>query len=522
VNSGQPGKQISTGGYLGSGSETLADTVFQSDDFLSKRYDLVRRIGRGGMSAVYLAHDRQLDRQVAVKVMLPFDDEEAETFTIRFVNEARILARLNHPNIVHVYDFAATESGLRIIMEYVEGRTLYQRVADDGAMDEVEVAAIACEVLDALDVIHTEDVIHRDIKPGNVMLDGRGRVKVMDFGIAMTDAQDEDRTTESSVVGTMKFMAPEQANAETVSPRTDLFSVGATMAFCLLGNLPSVLRPQDLPPRLRSVLVRAMAADPAQRFASALEMQQAIEHAIRSQPPVQRKPKKRRSPLLIMAALGVCVGLFLAALLLVADLVLERALDRPPPPVTPPAEVLGEDDVGIVIEDEAVIEDAVEDAAGTGEIPSPGDPVEPAVDPAEAAAAPDPMAPIEEAPTAPPVIAPPADASAQLVEQVVAGPPSIKHLALDFVDDGDPARFEVRVVGDLTYEVFVNYRSLDGGSWRNVELRYRGNELYTGTLRLGGAYADGFVYYVSVLEQGGQSRVFSRGSTDSPYRVLVR
>ncbi len=490
---------------------TLASTIFQSDDFLSKRYDLVRQIGEGGMSAVYLARDRQLDRQVAVKVMLPFDDEDAETYTIRFVNEARILARLNHPNIVHVYDFAATESGLRIIMEYVEGRTLYEQVTDDGGLPEEQVARVACEVLDALDVIHAEDVIHRDIKPGNVMLDPRGRVKVMDFGIAMTDAGDDDRTTESSVVGTMKFMAPEQSRGETVTVRADLFSVAATMAFMLLGHLPQILSATDLPPRLRPVLVRAMAADPRARYASAQEMKAAIQQAIRNKPPEPRKRKSRLAPLIVLAVVGIGVGVVLGGLLLALELLGDppsRGAD--PLGFQPPEVIIGEEDEEILIEDVAVVEEV------------PGVPAQAVVEEAvpevrvfEVAPPPDVVDPGEPA-TAKPATEEP------VVTKATAAPPSIKHQVLRQVAEGEPARFEVRVVGDLTYEVFITYCPPDGGDWNTLELRYRGDELYTGSLRIGGDISEGFSYYVNVIEQGGSGQIYSRGTTSEPFDVWVR
>ena len=501
-----------------SDAQTIASTVFQSDDFLAKRYDLVRRIGQGGMSAVYLARDRQLDRPVAVKVMLPFEDVDAESSTIRFVNEARILARLNHPNIVHVYDFAATESGLRIIMEYVEGRTLHQRVYGDGPMAEVEVAAIACEVLDALEVIHDEDVIHRDIKPGNVMLDPHGRVKLMDFGIAMTDAADDDRTTENSVVGTIKFMAPEQSRAEPVTIRSDLFSVGATMAFCLLGDLPHILRPEDLPPRLRPVLVRAMASDPDLRYGTAAEMREAIEVAIRTEPPGPPR-KKRRWVLMLVVPLGAAMGIAAGGALLLFDLLVHDSPPVPNPPITLSGGSSGdvlieiEDGPEVMIEDVAAAEDPARDDTQP-DLEAPPVVESPVVEP-----------PVVEALIEPPAgEIQPADEPGELGEAtaVAAGPPAIKHQVLRVVTDGEPARFEVRVVGELSYDVFVAYRAAAGGSWRNLELRYRGNELYTGTLRIGGELAEGFTYYITVIEGGAQGQVYTRGATDSPFHVQVR
>ncbi len=498
---------------------TLAPTVFQSDDFLRKRYDLVRRIGKGGMSVVYLARDRQLDRPVAVKVMKPFTDEEAEQNTIRFTNEARLLAKMNHRNIVHVYDFAASESGLRIIMEYVEGKTLYQQV-QEGPMSELQVAAVACEVLDALEVIHDQGVIHRDIKPGNVMIDERGQVKVMDFGIAHLDELETDESSDS-VVGTRKFMAPEQSRGDPVSPRTDLFSLGATMAFCLLGELPSILSPKQLPERLRGVLVQAMAHDPAQRFAGAAEMREAIEEAIRSQPAAP--PKTRRVwPRLLL--LGALIGVLISALLFLPELLRGGGGQvAPPPPPPDPVEDRLENREAIVIEDEApigvaedeiLIEDGaiIEDggaAADAGENEASEDALEAAAEPAPPQ--------VRELPRERPT---PQPTSPSPTVQIVSGDPEIHHRPVRDVYYGDNAKFEVEVEGGGAWDVTLKFRAVDGGRWRDQNLRHRGGGLYTTTLRASGALGDGFEYYLTIVESDG-NRVYARGSANDPYAVVV-
>ena len=500
------------------GANTISDAVFQSDEFLAKRYDMIRRVGRGGMSVVYLAHDRQLHRNVAVKVTRPFGAEELDVQTARFVNEARILARLNHPNIVQVYDFAASESGMRIIMEYVEGRTLYQRVSQDGAMSEVEVAAITCEVLDAIELIHGEGVIHRDMKPGNVMLDDKGRDKVMDFGIAQTDGLDTDASS-GSVVGTIKFMAPEQSRAEAVTERSDLFSIGATMAYMLLGELPSVLRADQLPLNLRPVLLRAMARDPEARYTSAGEMREAIEVAARQPQPTAIGSKKLLL-LFLLLLVGGGIGLALAGTLLLWGW-LGRA--DPPPRVTPETgygSSIGEQDVvsggGMLV---------IEDEPGDGQ---------PAVEPPEDDSARDDAErereerrkereerEEREERTERETTTGGSATTAPVAGSTGSDKPKIKHPIVTSAADGDPVRFEVYVFGDETYSVSISYRGMSATSWRNLNLRHRGDGRYTATLRIGGELAEGVAYSVTVLEESGAGRAFTRGSLSEPYVIQV-
>ena len=504
----------------------ISDTVFQSDDFLAKRYDMIRRVGRGGMSVVYLAKDRQLRRNVAVKITRPFTDEETEVYTARFINEARILARLNHPNIVHVYDFAASESGMRIIMEYVDGRTLYQRVSQDGPMHEVEVAAIACEVLDAIEVIHGEGVIHRDMKPGNVMLDDKGRVKVMDFGIAQTDGLDTDASS-GSVVGTIKFMAPEQSRGETVTERSDLFSVGATMAFMLLGELPSVLRADQLPASLRPVLLQAMARDPAARFASATEMREAIETA--AQEPQGGGLAKKLILLAVLPIFGIGFGLVLAAVVLFGWLGTEGSSTGDADPNGFHGTPGGGDEDLVSGGGMMVIED------DPGEVEEAGDPGERLEEEEEderdrdrdrekareeerdrdrEKAREEEREEREEATAAP--VAPSTGGDASSDEK-----PWIKHPIRTTAADGDRVRFEVYVKGTQSYAVSVTYRAAAGGSWRTLKLPDRGEGRYTNLLTIRGDLSGGVAYYVTIFEESGPGRNFTRGSLNDPYIIAV-
>ena len=535
LSAGQPRKRETpsqiTDGRVG-GSQ-IAPTVFQSDDFLSKRYDLIRRIGKGGMSAVFLATDRQLDRQVAVKVMKPFAGDEAEAATSRFITEARICARLNHRNIVHIYDFAATESGLRMIMEYVEGATLYQRVKADGPMSEMEVGAIACEILDALETTHGQNVVHRDIKPGNVMLDDQGRVKVLDFGIAFTGGVDTDASS-GAIVGTRKFMAPEQSRAEPATVRSDLFSLGATMAFMLLGELPAVLNPEDLPAQLRPVLVQAMALEPVDRFASAAEMRDAIEETFQDKPPAKQAPAgaKRRSPMLVLVPAGLMIGLLFGAVLLLPDYLANRRLNAThsttQPSVTTPrgdtpvlVDDAGEDElIEILIEDEDELPQlsGMDVTAPDPEVADPGiqdtaaeirPPTETKPDPVVAVTH-DPVPDEEDG--AATTSTDPAAASA---------PPGIKHYPPKDLTDGASASFEVWVYGDGIYEVKMHFRPAGSSSWRSLDLRDRGGSRYTGSLRMGSSLSDGIEYYITVQELQPPGRSFHKRSADKPFSITI-
>ena len=166
----------------------------------SDRYEMVRHIARGGMAQVYLARDQMLDRPVALKVLFP-ELSVDRSFVERFRREAKAAANLSHPNIVSIYDWGQGDSTYYIVMEYVNGPTL-SSMLKQGALDPEQAAAIAASVAAALDFAHRSGVIHRDVKPGNVLIDDRAQVKVADFGIARAIGTSEDLTQTGSVMGT--------------------------------------------------------------------------------------------------------------------------------------------------------------------------------------------------------------------------------------------------------------------------------------------------------------------------------
>ncbi|HZA60814.1 MAG TPA: protein kinase [Actinomycetota bacterium] len=331
---------------------------------LGDRYRLGPRVGSGGMATVYRATDTVLDRPVAVKVLAtPYAGDE--NAVERFRREARAAAGLNHPNVVAVYDHGSTDGSHYIVMEHVEGATLADVLRDDGALPPERAAAIAIAVTAALAAAHEQGLVHRDVKPANVLLTEDGRAKVTDFGIARA-ADGASLTATGNVMGTATYIAPEQATGKTVDARTDIYSLGCVLYEMLAGRPPfaadsplavasmhvreAPVPPSDLrdevPPPLEAVALRAMAKDPADRFDSAAEMGAALEAAVGqttrpierqdtavlpAAPPAEQPGKRRWLPWAFAAAVLAAIGLFL---LLRPD---PLAVDRPGRAAAPPA-----------------------------------------------------------------------------------------------------------------------------------------------------------------------------------------
>lgn len=262
---------------------------------LAGRYELTQRIGSGGMGTVWRARDVTLGREVAVKVLhegLASDTAFAE----RFRREARNAAGLAHPNIVTVYDSGEHEGVPFIVMELVDGESLHARVQRDGPLPVREAVRIARAILGALAHAHARGLVHRDMKPGNVLLAGDGEPKVADFGIAKGLGDGADLTRTGSVLGTAAYLAPEQVWGQEATPASDLYAVGCLMYACLCGAppfegdspvaiavrhtrdpVPSLrARRPDLPLAIEQVVLRVLEKHPARRFASAAEMDAAL------------------------------------------------------------------------------------------------------------------------------------------------------------------------------------------------------------------------------------------------------
>jgi serine/threonine protein kinase len=269
------------------GSATLAG-------LLGERYRTVAKLGSGAFGDVYRARDGVLGRDVAIKrIRLEAFVEPAQLEEVkqRFLREAQVAARLRHPNIVTTHDLVSSPASSFIVMELVDGRTLQSLLAERRRLPLDETARLLGQVAAALDHAHASGVVHRDVKPANVMVEPSGHVKVMDFGIAKAEAG-ANLTATGLIMGTPNYMSPEQARGGKVDARSDLFSLGCVLYECLTGVRPfdadtvtAILvrivteepQPVDfeatgLPPAVGDVLRRAVAKDPAARFASGAEM----------------------------------------------------------------------------------------------------------------------------------------------------------------------------------------------------------------------------------------------------------
>src|SRR5206468_3780944 len=203
------------------------------------RYELHRRLARGGMADVFLARDQLLDRPVAVKVLFP-EFATDPNFVERFRREAQSAANLNHPNIVSVYDWGQEQGTYFIVMEYIEGRSLADILRTEGPLQPQRAAEVASDIAAALGFAHRNGVVHRDVKPGNVLISPSGQVKVADFGIARALGADPESnlTQAGSVMGTATYFAPEQAQGLPLDPRSDLYSLGVVLYEMVTGRPP--------------------------------------------------------------------------------------------------------------------------------------------------------------------------------------------------------------------------------------------------------------------------------------------
>jgi serine/threonine-protein kinase len=264
-------------------SDTLLNTLFDG------RYRIVRKLGTGGMANVYLAEDEVLGRRVAIKIL---NDRHAgdDQFVERFRREAKNAASLSHPNIVSIYDRGEAEGTYYIAMEYLDGRSLKELIVARGPAPVNVAIDYARQILAALRFAHRHGIVHRDIKPHNVLVDAEGRLKVTDFGIAR--AGTSQMTEAGSIIGTAQYLSPEQAKGAPVDQTSDLYSVGVVLYELLTGAVPFTgdtpveiaikhlssapeppsVRRAEVPRDLDKVVLRALAKDPADRYQSAEEM----------------------------------------------------------------------------------------------------------------------------------------------------------------------------------------------------------------------------------------------------------
>jgi eukaryotic-like serine/threonine-protein kinase len=313
----------------------------QRDTIIDGRYKVLRRLGSGGMADVYAAEDQQLGRNVALKLLYRRFAEDVQ-FVERFRREASSAAGLQHPGIVAIFDRGEWDGTYYIAMEYIEGRTLKDIVRERGPAPPEAAIDIAVQILRAVRFAHKHGVVHRDIKPHNVLIDGDGRVKVTDFGIARAGASDMTET--GAIMGTAQYVSPEQAQGRPVDARSDLYSIGIVLYEMLTGQVPfdgesavtialkqvseDPVPPAQLnpavSPALEAVVLRAMEKQPQRRFAdadefiAALVAARAAPNEVLAPPPlppvVEEEGRRRRWWLWAIVALALAaigVGLYL-------------------------------------------------------------------------------------------------------------------------------------------------------------------------------------------------------------------
>ena len=283
-------------------------------------YRLEALLGRGGMSVVYRAHDLALDRKVALKLLAP-ELAEDERFRSRFLRESRVAASLDHPNVIPIYEAGEAEGLLCIAMRYVEGTDLKALLRRNGALDPEQALAYCAQVAAALDTAHAHGLVHRDVKPSNVLIAEGGHCYLADFGLTQDAADRSDLTLTGQVSGSVDYAAPEQIEGRQVDGRADVYSLGCLLYECLTGSVPfpkdsdlAVLwaHVHESPPRLDAhstlgpVIKRALAKRPGDRYQTCGALVDAARAAL---PEPEPEPRRRRYLLGALAGLVLAGGL---------------------------------------------------------------------------------------------------------------------------------------------------------------------------------------------------------------------
>jgi len=281
---------------------------------LAERYEIIEKIAEGGMARVYCGRDLLLKRTVAIKVLKDQMTGDV-SFIRRFEREAQSAAALSHPNIVNIYDVGEEEGTYFMVIEYVEGLNLKQYIREKGQLPADEAVSIARQIAEALEKAHSAGVVHRDIKPQNILFSSDGKVKVTDFGIAIA-GDGVTVTAGDEIIGTVQYISPEQAKGEMADKQSDLYSLGIVLYEMVTGKVPfggenpvavamkhiqdQIIPPrvlkEDLPLALEQIIMKAVEKDKANRYESAAEILEDLKHAGENQLPSNSKQRKPDSP----------------------------------------------------------------------------------------------------------------------------------------------------------------------------------------------------------------------------------
>jgi eukaryotic-like serine/threonine-protein kinase len=329
-----------------------------SVETVAGRYEVERTLGRGGMATVFLARDGALQRSVALKV-LAGDLRDDDPFRARFLREARLAARLAHPNVVRIFDAGEADGRPYIVMEYVPGETVADLLARRGKVGAAEAVELLVQACMGLQHAHEHGLVHRDVKPQNLLVREDGSVKVADLGIARA-AESTRLTQHGTILGTAAYLSPEQAAGEEVTAAADVYSVGAVLFELLTGRPPfefaslaelaakqaggEIVPPRDLEPavpdRLEVVVMRCLARDPRFRPASAAELAAELRASVDDRPPptAVTAPLPRRTHLSLPGAgawLWIAAAAIVAAVALALGLTQLGGREPQPKPRTP-------------------------------------------------------------------------------------------------------------------------------------------------------------------------------------------
>ncbi len=319
--------------------------MLQDSKKLTDRYDLIKKLGQGGMATVYLAWDTHLERHVAIKVIDDKQIEENEGIE-RFIREAKIISSLNHPNIVHIHDIVHQDDTYFIVMEYIDGPSLND-LLETSQFNENQVISFATQICSGLAHAHEKGIVHRDIKPHNILLASNGNYKIVDFGISKY--MDSTQLTLTGIVmGSVHYFSPEQASGQAIKPSSDIYSLGIVMYEMLSGNVPFDAENyiaiavkhmnEPVPDRLlninvtlKQIVLKALEKNPTKRFQTATEMKSSLEKIQQNQQKLRstKSPKKKKRFLNFILYSAMFIALLVGSLFVNNWIHQHQEIDKP-------------------------------------------------------------------------------------------------------------------------------------------------------------------------------------------------